>query len=87
NDNYMQGSLAWDFNQYLFAKTISIYTKGRIGRGFNNDVSLDLNARLGMMYHLTDGLNLNASIIREKINADKGDSNNTNYTIGVGYKW
>ncbi|MEX5994485.1 hypothetical protein [Providencia vermicola] len=40
-----------------------------------------------MMYYLTDGLNLNANIIREKINANKGDSNNTNYTIGVGYKW
>ncbi|QIC16055.1 DUF481 domain-containing protein [Providencia vermicola] len=86
-ENYMQGNLAWDFNQNLFAKTINVYTKGHIGRGFNHDVSLDFNARLGMMYYLTDGLNLNANIIREKINANKGDSNNTNYTIGVGYKW
>lgn len=87
DEKYMEGSLAWDYNQYLFAKTMSVYTKGRIGRGFNNDVSLDLNMRVGMMYYLTNSLNLNTNIIREKINANKGDSNNTNYTIGVGYKW
>lgn len=87
DEKYMEGSLSWDYNQYLFAKTMSVYTKGRIGRGFNNDVSLDLNMRIGMIYYLTDSLNLNTNIIREKINANKGDSNNTNYTIGVGYKW
>ncbi|EKT62951.1 DUF481 domain-containing protein [Providencia burhodogranariea] len=87
DEKYMEGSLSWDFNQYLFAKTMSVYTKGRIGRGFNNDVSLDLNMRIGMMYYLTDSLNLNTNIVREKINAEKGDSSNTNYIIGVGYKW
>lgn len=85
--NYLQGAVGWDFNQYLFAKKVTAYTNGRVGRSFDNDVSLDFNARVGMMYNFTDSINLNANIIREKIKGDKGNTDNTNYTFGVGYRW
>lgn len=85
--NYLQGALGWDYNQSLFAKNVTVYTKGRVGRSFNNDVSLDLNARVGVMYNFTDSINLNANIVKEKVKADRGDANNTNYTFGVGYRW
>lgn len=85
--NYLQGALGWDYNQHLFAKKVTAYTKGRIGRSFDNDVSLDLNARIGLMYNVTDSINLNANIVKEKTKGDKADSSNTNYTFGVGYRW
>lgn len=85
--NYLQGALGWDYNQYLFAKKISVYTKGHIGRSFDNDVSLDFNGKIGLMYNFTDSINLNANIVKEKIKGERGDSNNTNYTFGMGYRW
>ncbi|KLN97783.1 DUF481 domain-containing protein [Moellerella wisconsensis] len=85
--DYIQGAVGWDYNQYILAKLVNFYTKGSIGRSFNDDVSLDLNVKAGLMYNITDSINLNTNIVREKINSDKGDSNNTNYTLGVGYKW
>ncbi|OAT34702.1 DUF481 domain-containing protein [Proteus myxofaciens] len=87
NANYLQGALGWDYNQYLFAKKVTAYTKGRVGRSFDNDVSLDFNGRVGVMYNFTDSINLNANIVKEKIKGNKGDSNNTNYTFGVGYRF
>ena len=87
NANYLQGALGWDYNQYLFAKKVTAYTKGRIGRSFDNDVSLDLNAKIGLMYNLTESINLNANIVKEKIKGERADSSNTNYTFGVGYRW
>ncbi|EEG85681.1 outer membrane insertion signal domain protein [Proteus penneri ATCC 35198] len=39
------------------------------------------------MYNVTDSINLNANIVKEKTKGDKADSSNTNYTFGVGYRW
>ena len=80
-------SLRWNYQQYVYGKTIKLFTSGYIGRSFNDTVTLDLSATAGISYKVTKWFMLSSTFTKEKDRTRYGDTDNTSYMLGFGIEW
>ncbi|QIQ20603.1 DUF481 domain-containing protein [Zophobihabitans entericus] len=81
------GSVRWNYQRFLDGKSISFFTNGEIGRTFNDEVSLDFSATLGLTYKVTDWFSLHSTFTKDKDRTKEGNSSNTSYGLGFGVSW
>lgn len=79
--------LNWDFQRYFNGQLIKFYTKGSVGRGFSDDITLELESTVGLAYKLTNWLSLTTSVDHDRDRTTKGDAENTSYNVGAGIIW
>lgn len=86
-DNFYSGGIKWDYNRYLFGKSVEAFTGGELGRSFDATAPFYLKADAGLRFKLTDWSSLSMKVSRTRIESDQGNVNDTLYTMGVGVGW
>jgi hypothetical protein len=86
-DNFYSLATKWDYNRYLYGKTVEIFTTGEFGRPLDNTADFSLDAEAGLRYKVTDWASLNMKAEKDLVSGAEGDLNETRYTIGFGVGW
>lgn len=87
NSDHPLGSIRWNYQRFIDGKTIRVFSTGEIGRTFNDEVTLDFSASVGLSYKVTDWFLLSTTYSKDKDKTKEGDSNNTSYNLGFGITW
>ncbi|MFC3395482.1 DUF481 domain-containing protein [Brenneria rubrifaciens] len=86
-DDFYSGGVKWDYNRYLYSKSIEAFTNGELGRSFDATAPLYLKAEAGLRFKLTDWSSMSMKVSRTRVESDQGDVDDTLYTMGVGVGW
>ena len=86
-EKFNSATLSWNYNRYLLAKTIELYSSGEVGTPFINDVDYILDVEAGARYKLNSWAALTLKIEWDKVASKHGNLNDRRYLIGVGVGW
>ncbi|RLM18919.1 peptide chain release factor RF-3 [Brenneria alni] len=86
-DDFYTGGIKWDYNRFLFSKSVEAFTGGELGRSFDSTAPFYLKADAGLRFKLTDWSSLSMKVSRTRTESKQGNVNDTLYTMGVGVGW
>lgn len=87
HEGFYSANLRWDYNRYLMAKDIELYTKGGLTRPLNNATDFSLDASIGMRYHMTKWLSWFMEHSRNLISGGRQDMDERRISTGLGLMW
>ena len=87
SDRFYALGVHWDYNRYMFAKNLELYSRGDLTRPLNNTANYAANIEVGLRYRITDWVALNVRANKERISGARENVNNTKYSIGMTVGW
>src|SRR5690606_17493657 len=86
-EHFYSLAMKWDYNRYLWGKSVELISNGEIGRALSGVADYSLDAELGLRYKVTDWASLNMKAEKDLVSGAEGDLDETRYTIGFGIGW
>lgn len=86
-EHFYSLAMKWDYNRYLWGKSVELFSNGEIGRSLSGVADYSLDAELGLRYKVTDWASLNMKAEKDLVSGAEGDLDETRYTIGFGIGW
>ncbi|MCU1717596.1 DUF481 domain-containing protein [Pseudomonas sp. 5P_3.1_Bac2] len=86
-DSFYGISLKWDYNRYLWGKTVELFSDGEVGKPLSGVADYALDATLGLRYKLTDWASLNMKAQKDLVEGAEGGVDETRYSFGLGIGW
>jgi hypothetical protein len=86
-ENFYSAGLKWDYNRYLFGKSVQLFSDGDLGKPLDSVADYTLDAAVGLRYKVTDWASLNMRAEKDIVSGSDGDMDETRYTLGFGVGW
>lgn len=87
SDDHLGTSIRWNYQRYLLAKKVTLYSNGDIGHSLDEDGIFTMDAEVGLRYSLTSWSTWHIGYHKNLVHGTRDNLNEGTFSTGLGVKW